>query len=131
MPSQSMIAHIVDKEVFQEVLREGIRSRSEHFTLHRLKAQIASNLDTNAVNLQIGVVVPKRFAKKAVRRNAIKRQVYALVQTLALKYLNEVHVIRLNKEYDKSKYLSPTSTNFKIDVQKELQSLYGKEVRTC
>ena len=80
-----MIVHIVDKELFQDVLREGVRSRSEHFTLHRLKAQIKNNLDTTAVNLRIGVVVPKRFAKRAVRRNAIKRQVYALAQTLALK----------------------------------------------
>jgi|APCry1669189768_1035252.scaffolds.fasta_scaffold67034_2 ribonuclease P protein component len=126
-----MIDHIVDKEIFQEVLRAGVRSKSEHFTLHRLDAQLASNFNKSSANLQIGVVVPKRFAKKAVRRNAIKRQVYAIAKSLALRYPKEIHVIRLNKEYDKRKYLSPTSTNFKVDVQKELQTLYGKEANTC
>jgi len=33
-----MIDHIVDKEVFREVLETGIFARSEHFALHKLKA---------------------------------------------------------------------------------------------
>jgi len=121
-----MIDHIIEKEVFQEVLREGVTSRSEHFTLYRMNASQDIDRLSGGAPLQVGVVVPKRLAKKAVTRNAIKRQVYNIAYAAALKYPHELHVIRLNKEFDRKIFLSPSSKKFKLEVNKELRALYSE-----
>ena len=122
-----MIDHIVDKEIFLEVLRTGVTSRSEHFTLYRMNV----SKDTNSLKLpnclKVGIVVPKRLAKKAVTRNAIKRQAYSVANKFAELFPEEFHVIRLNREFDRKKYLSPSSIDFKLDVCNELKVLYKIE----
>ncbi len=120
-----MIVHIIDKEVFQEVLLIGAKTRTEHFTLHRINVPQDSLANPKLESLQIGVVVPKRLAKRAVTRNAIKRQAYSISRESANRYLNEQHVIRLNKEFDKKKYLSASSKLLKSEVNKEIRALYN------
>jgi ribonuclease P protein component len=120
-----MIEHIVDKDIFQEVLQTGAKTKTEHFTLFRMNApQDPANIKKHD-HLMVGVVVPKRLAKRAVTRNAIKRQVYTVANKLAAAYPKEWHVIRLSKVFDKKTYISPSSRQLKLDVCKELQKLYG------
>jgi ribonuclease P protein component len=116
-----MIDHIVDKEIFREVLETGIFASSEHFALHKLK----SGEGENQRNLKVGVVVPKRWAKRAVTRNAIKRQIYIVAAELAYKHQLEKHVVRLSRAFDKKIFLSPTSKDFKKAIKKEILFLYG------
>ena len=119
-----MIEHIVDKEIFQEVLRTGVTSRSEHFTLYKMNAPENIDEAQKPVYLQVGVVVPKRLAKKAVTRNAIRRQVYGIAKKVGELFPKQLHVVRLNKSFDRKTYLSPSSLKLKLDVASELQSLY-------
>ena len=120
-----MIVHIVDKKIFQEVLRAGATTKTEHFTLYRLNALSDKSKIAEADNLQIGLIVPKRQARKAVTRNAIKRQAYSISRELASEYANELHVIRLSKEFERKDYHSASSKLLKTEIDKEIRALYN------
>ena len=59
-------------EDFAAVLKSRDRRRSNHFSLHWLYGA--------GPGARFGLVVPKRLARTAVRRNLIKRQARALFQ---------------------------------------------------
>jgi ribonuclease P protein component len=119
-----MIEHIVDKKIFQEVLETSAFAKTEHFVLHVKKPNLVdANIDT--MHLKVGVVVPKRWAKKAVSRNTIKRQIYIVTTQESSKYPFEKHVVRLNRPFSRSAFLSPSSRALKHAVRKEILSLYG------
>jgi len=121
-----MIVHIVDKEIFKEVLETFAFAKSEHFVLHVKKIN-PDEQDKQTAHLKVGVVVPKRLAKKAVSRNTIRRQIYIIATRESLKYPFEKHVIRLNRPFNKNTFLSPSSKVFKHAVRKEILSLYGDD----
>jgi ribonuclease P protein component len=117
--------HIAEKEVFLEILKTRAFAKTEHFTLHRKIVSDERTKMSDFTNLCVGVIVPKRWAKKAVTRNAIKRQIYVLTSELEDHFINEQHVIKLIKGFDKNQYLSATSKAFKANVRAEIQNLYG------
>lgn len=121
-----MIEHIVDKKIFQSVTHIKADSMSEHFALYRIK-NAAINQTHVSSNLKVGLIIPKRWAKKAVTRNTIRRQIYAVTAKFSLEYENEMHVVRLFKAFDRSIYQSPTSLRLKIDVRRELLNLYAHD----
>src|SRR6185369_10675076 len=75
---------------FEAVMAGTTVSRTPHFALHRmpLDAPRDSITGSGAVSQTlfavrdawVGALVPKRWAKRAVTRNAIKRQIYAVSQ---------------------------------------------------
>ena len=74
----------------------------------------------------MGAMVPKRWAKRAVTRNAIKRQIYT-VGTLAEPSLKQAaHVVRLRAGFDKAAYPSATSDALKSMVRQELVQLFAR-----
>ena len=74
----------------------------------------------------LGAMVPKRWAKRAVTRNAIKRQIYN-VGTLAEHSLKAAaHVVRLRAGFDKGVYPSATSDALKAAVRQELVQLFAR-----
>jgi ribonuclease P protein component len=122
-----MIVHIVDKEVFQEVIGLGYFAKTDHFVLHIKKTSDVrpiSNQNTGP-NLMVGTVLPKRLAKRAVTRNAIRRQIYIVANKYSIQHSNEIHVIRLSRPFDKTVFTSASSKELKRVVYEELLSLYG------
>ena len=130
-------------------------SRTAHFALHRLPLDAArpsptgpeSALPATASRLPvdptgpgsagpkplfpvrdtwIGAMVPKRWAKRAVTRNAIKRQIYAVSQSTLPPLPVAAHVVRLRAEFDRAQFASASSQALKRAVRGELQDLFAR-----
>jgi ribonuclease P protein component len=70
-------------------------------------------------------MVPKRWAKRAVTRNTIKRQVYQLGQEFAPVLKEKAHLIRLRRDFDRAHFVSASSEALKAAVRQELLDLLG------
>ena len=77
----------------------------------------------------IGALVPKRWAKRAVTRNAIKRQIYTVSQALEPPLPQAAHVVRLRTAFDRKQFVSATSDALKQAVRGELQELFARAAR--
>ena len=69
-------------------------------------------------------MVPKRWAKRAVTRNAIKRQIYAVSADFEPVLAARAHVVRLRASFDRVQFVSATSDALKASVRAELQQLF-------
>ena len=74
----------------------------------------------------IGALIPKRWAKRAVTRNAIKRQIYAVSNDLKPTLTQAAHVVRLRSAFDRAKFPSASSDELKQAVRSELQQLFAR-----
>ncbi len=73
----------------------------------------------------LGALIPKRWAKRAVTRNAIKRQIYTVSLTYEAQLPAAAHVVRLRAAFDRARFISATSPALKAAVRAELQQLFG------
>ena len=76
----------------------------------------------------LGAMVPKRWAKRAVTRNAIKRQIYSVGALAEPSLKAAAHVVRLRCGFDKAVYPSATSNALKAAVRQELAQLFARAV---
>lgn len=113
----------------------GTVSRTPHFVLHRapLDAPSAStgpeSMGRQALfavrdEAWIGAVVPKRWAKRAVTRNGIKRQIYNVSAAFASRLPAAAHVVRLRMDFARAQFPSAWSDPLKESVRGELQKLF-------
>ena len=114
-------------------------ARTEHFALHRAgfqpTGQESSSAGPGSERSQalfavqgepwIGAIVPKRWARRAVTRNAIKRQIYTVSQDFEARLPAAAHVVRLRAGFDKARFRSATSPELKEAVRAELQRLFA------
>jgi ribonuclease P protein component len=135
----------VTKAQFAAVMSGQTVSRTPHFALHRVALQpnlISQAVDAAALvsaqsapalskplfavqDTWLGVIVPKRWAKRAVTRNTIKRQIYAVSTDAGCAMPVAAHVVRLRAGFDRAEFISATSDKFKIAVRAELQHLFA------
>jgi ribonuclease P protein component len=101
---------------FQAVMAAGIVARTAHFALHRMPVE--------AADASIGVVLPKRWAKRAVTRNTIKRQVYTVSE--AAKLSPAAYLVRLRAGFDRVQFPSATSDALKRAVRGEITQLFER-----
>ena len=107
---------------FQAAMAGGVVSRTAHFALHRLLLADAPPTGPGSPEPQalfslegvwLGAMVPKRWARRAVTRNAIKRQIYAVGATfeerLAQAAPQSALVVRLRTAFDRKQFVSATS----------------------
>jgi ribonuclease P protein component len=120
---------------FQAVLAGAMVAKTSHFVLHR------NALDTRPAAQQagqpaaqgaalfgvqdmwIGAMVPKRWAKRAVTRNAIKRQIYAVSADFSAQYPQAAFVVRLRRAFDRAEFVSAVSDQLRLAVRAEVQAL--------
>lgn len=74
----------------------------------------------------MGAMVPKRWAKQAVTRNTIKRQIYGVSADFESALAVAGHVVRLRAGFDRKQFISATSDELKSAVRLELQHLFAK-----
>ena len=124
----------------------GTVSRTAHFALHRLpltaradtpkamadtagpapdEAQALFALD----GVWVGAMVPKRWARRSVTRNTIKRQIYAVSSRFADRLPHAAHVVRLRTTFDRKLFISATSEQLKLAVRQELEQLFERGVK--
>ena len=128
---------------FQAALAGKLGVRTTHFALHSCElAQIyppkmsdlvpgdapnessaaAAPVSTGA----LGAMVPKRWAKRAVTRNAIKRQIYSVSAQFATQLRPRGHVVRLRAAFDRKEFVSASSDLLKAAVRAELLDLFTR-----
>jgi ribonuclease P protein component len=113
------VIKITLRKDFDEVMAAGIVSKTAHFALHIKQSTSIS---------RIGAVVPKRWAKKAVTRNAIRRQIYAQANSRELSQPAQDSVVRLRKPFYPAVFQSASSLVLKKAVREELQQLFDKAI---
>ena len=139
---------------FQAAMAGGTVSRTAHFALHRLVLNVdGSTSVANQANaaaptgpgslpstqgpqalfavegVWLGAMVPKRWARRAVTRNTIKRQIYTVGATFEAKLPQAAHVVRLRTAFDRKQFVSATSDQLKLAVRAELLQLFGYATR--
>lgn len=77
----------------------------------------------------LGAMVPKRWARRAVTRNTIKRQIYAVGATFEDRLPRAAHVVRLRTAFDRKQFVSATSDQLRQAVRTELVQLFAYAVR--
>jgi ribonuclease P protein component len=142
---------------FQAALSGGTVSRTPHFALHRLNLPESQPLADTQVpqaahsgassspssapssapstalfqshEVWLGAMVPKRWARRAVTRNAIKRQIYAISAAFEVRLPCAAHVVRLRSEFNRKEFISATSPMLKQAVRLELEQLFERAAR--
>jgi ribonuclease P protein component len=132
------VNHLNSAGQFQAVMNAEMLAQSPHFAMHRLSLLTSSPLDaiTNNPTSQplmfqggsywVGVVVSKRNAKKAVRRNLLRRQIYQVAKESSNGLDNGAHVVRLRRPFDAKEFKSASSDLLKKVVRAELLELFAK-----
>jgi ribonuclease P protein component len=77
----------------------------------------------------MGAMVPKRWAKRAVTRNTIKRQIYTVSAELENSLQPLAHLVRLRVAFDRTLFVSATSDVLKAAVRAELQVLFAQAAK--
>ena len=73
--------------------------------------------------LWLGVTVPKRFARNAVTRSLIKRQIRTAMERCAPHLVAGMWIVRLRHGFDRVNYRSAASDGLRNDVAAELDAL--------
>jgi ribonuclease P protein component len=122
---------------FQAALGGTTVSKTAHFALHCC-AVTPTSPDLVAPTLfpvcsvWLGGMVPKRWAKRAVTRNTIKRQIYSVGAEFAATLEVRAHLVRLRTGFDRGHYVSATSEALKAAVREELFQLFKRaQVQTA
>jgi ribonuclease P protein component len=117
---------------FQAVMAGSTVSRTPHFALHRVAlSQPSSQAPAAPVmfahdDVWVGVLLPKRWARRAVTRNAIRRQIYSVCDAHGGALPHAAHVVRLRSTFDRKLFISATSAQLKQAVRAELEQLVRK-----
>jgi ribonuclease P protein component len=146
------VQRLQSRPQFQAAMAGGIVSRTPHFALHRLvlgpagAPRVAPAAPDGAPPpapdprllfaghpVWIGALVPKRWARRAVTRNAIRRQVYALCHDRAVAAAGTgeplrpaAYVVRLRTAFDRKQFVSAVSPPLRQAVRTELQELLSR-----
>ena len=131
---------------FAAVMRQGqIVARSQHFVLHALRWNRAEHCNAEASKtgaqrrpvalfpatgpsqLYSGTIIPKRWSRRAVTRNLIKRQVrHAVLPRLPVLPGGLAIVIRQRAAFDPSRFVSASSPLLRTAVRQELIALVNQ-----
>lgn len=71
----------------------------------------------------IGAMTPKRWARRAVTRNLMRRQIYAVFGQSTARLPAGAHLIRLRAGFNPAQFPSAASPALRRAVRGELQSL--------
>ncbi len=149
-----MLGRIVRSVDFERVLRCPPRARTAHFALHHLQgrptlpARPASKRDSSdlstgedplcelpvddscpkaspaAAQRWLGLVIPKRHARRSVTRTLLKRQIRAAAGRNELSLAEGLWVVRLRTAFDRQAFPSAASTALAAAARDELAVLF-------
>ena len=122
-------------------MASGVVAKSPHFVLHQWSTAKASKATTGPGFekapalfvegvLVLGALTPKRWAKRAVTRNLIKRQIFNVTQTMAPHLEPTAYVVRLRCGFSVCQFPSASSAALKAAVRTELTQLFTGLTKT-
>jgi ribonuclease P protein component len=124
---------------FQTVLAGRVLARTTHFAWHcaaldallprsdagtRYSTTVSSPVVDPGVS--VGALVPKRWAKRAVTRNTIRRQIYSMSRDFESRMSIAAHVVRLRAGFKPDQFVSASSAALKAAIRLELQQLFAQ-----
>jgi ribonuclease P protein component len=130
------VRRLKTKAQFQALLACPPVARTEHFVMHRLdlsetgqpqQVHTEHPLFGGALLWQ-GAMVPKRWSRRAVTRNLIKRQIYSLPEGSL--DLPAAYLVRQRASFDRLQYKSASSQALRGVVRAEIAKLVQKATRT-
>ncbi len=125
---------------FEAVLGGTVLARTQHFVLHGCHQAAASQglAAEKSVFLPrqgacIGAMVPKRWARRAVTRNLVKRQIYSLAENHFPGDQAWAYVVRLRQGFAIKQFSSGSSLALKQAVKEQLLALFsiGRDKQPC
>ena len=147
------IARLVRSADFERVLRTRTRASSQHFAVHYVSGHpsvpakaVSAKLSTGEPQLEcrpvddsdtalaaatsqegvwLGVVVPKRHARRSVTRTLLKREIRAAMAVHSAALASGLWVVRLRAPFDRARFVSAASDELKRIASKELEGLIG------
>jgi len=114
---------------FQAVMAAGTVARTAHFALHQsLKPTGPGFVQTQALFAvqRLGALTPKRWAKRAVTRNLIRRQIRAVAQSFAPHLPKGDYVVRVRAGFHPAHFVSADSAPLRQTVRQELMDLFNQ-----
>lgn len=129
---------------FQAVMNAGALAKTPHFVLHAAASGSACAIGgfggdgpTPAPDVPalagsgpwLGALVPKRWARHAVTRNLIRRQIYAVGVRHTTTWPAAACVVRLRSSFDQRVFVSARSDVLRDAVRGELETLYAQAGR--
>ncbi|MEY2994674.1 MAG: hypothetical protein RL357_1609 [Pseudomonadota bacterium] len=123
-PSAATLNKLTQKRQFGLVLAHPPVAHSRHFAVHVLATQTPDFSPAHGV--WAGVVLPKRWAKRAVTRNALRRQIYAITSDFLGQHADAwspqglAMVVRLRRSFDPQQFVSAWSEPLRQAVRAEL-----------
>ena len=143
------MARIVASADFERVLASRSRASTVHFAVHHLPAAEAAPqtsprepgtgelstiggeigelpVDDSPVQplRRLGVVVPKRHARRAVTRSLLKRQIYDAGGRHGTSLDHGLWIVRLRAPFDRSQFVSAASSALRAAARAELEELF-------
>ncbi|MCE9660097.1 MAG: ribonuclease P protein component [Burkholderiales bacterium] len=148
-PAVEVMARLVASADFERVLGSRSRASTLHFAVHHLPAAEAATppplaqparreLSTIPGEIgerpvddlpgepprRLGVVVPKRHARRAVTRSLLKRQIYAAGGRHAATLAHGLWIVRLRAPFDRTRFVSAASPALREVARAELEDLF-------
>ena len=130
---------LTSREQFQATLAGPVVAKTEHFALHclALGALAPSAKPTGACNdardvlfpgggAWLGAMTPKRWARRAVTRNLIKRQIHHVSASQKQLFTAASHVVRLRAAFDPACFASAASQPLRRFVATQLGELFAQ-----
>jgi len=130
------VQRLKTREQFQAVLAGRTVARTTHFAMHS-SAPVMATDSLSPLTLPskpelfspdrtwIGAMVPKRWARRAVTRNLIKRQIYSIADHFESSLPQAAHVVRLRAPFDRTHFKSASSDELKKAVRMEVEQLFS------
>ena len=138
MTAHQQARRLKTREQFQAVLACAPVARTEHFVMHRMDLDRADTASGSVPagplaggHLWFGAMVPKRWARRAVTRNLIKRQIYSLAAQQQAALPMAAYLVRLRSGFDRHEFRSAASTALRSAVRSEISQLFGKAARSA
>ena len=116
---------------FQQLMKTPPVARSKHFVVHRAtnpEPAAAESIQPAPASDQVkglclAALLPKRWAKRAVTRNAMRRQIYAAFALQQAQLAPVPHLVRLRAAMDPAVFTSACSAPLKKAVRQEIDQL--------
>jgi ribonuclease P protein component len=129
------VEHLKQWSEFQAVMSAGAVARTPHFVLHQWQAPVKASTGSGFEEtptlfaegvMMMGALTPKRWAKSAVTRNLIRRQIHAVSHEVEKELKPTAYVVRLRATFSPQKFVSASSHVLKQTVREELKQLFAR-----
>nr|WP_246316181.1 ribonuclease P protein component [Tepidicella baoligensis] len=116
---------------FDAVLSSAPAAKTMHFALHLTdsRARGASDGLFPGGGRWVGAMVPKRWARRAVTRNLLRRQIYAVAREWMHALPEVAVVVRLRSGFSREQFPSAGSEALRHAARAELQRLFERARR--